>query len=618
MSKDLNPLSDYNNYTVAHIIVAFEFSRDAYTVNITPDIGNGEIGKVFNVSSGESRGDCGGRAVVIVNEMKQQDIKMQFCETEWNFFSAMSQRTTSYVGTMELVDRSGFLLSEKLRGFAEQIDTSIQHMTFAWVPIFVCRSSSNEHDEFIYANPMYFHVSKFFQNVSSDIGKAYTLEFVSCYNTHGLSPQFSKMYQTTVTHKEGNVLNTMPVPYAASSGIQPTRKEDQKKLEVRKSRLQLTKYMKNLGEVFSSLEVSIDNQKVAHKKQLQRLLSIFRNDYVEKLQPVKQTTESLPLDYRFDLDQHYKNKKINNRNLPFEQNENDQTLSGISSITFPSGSSLLSMIDSIMKMSKDVGKEHSQKPPITYKTTFTTERACDGNYKINVKIRKYESAYNSMENGDTGPGESAIDEVIEYSYQDGINRDDTNLLAVSFASFPEYRLNSMEIPEDSPDAQDIYGNREPIASQRFGDVVGNFFRRGFNGLRVITGLFTNSGLENPAHASNMTNFRESQQANYTLTITGNPRLLSDINRNPMDVVNDVKENGRGKYAIYRNIETDPMYIKLKLYLTGDDNTGSPETTDATGGLFYYQGYLHLYKIQNVFSDSGFVQYLSCARTEESI
>lgn len=618
MAKDLNPLSDYHNYTVAHIIVAFEFSRDAYTVNITPDIGNGEIGKVFSASSGDSRGDCGGRAVVIVNELKQQDIKMNYCETEWNFFSAMSQRTTSYVGTMELVDRSGFLLSEKLRSFSEQIETSIQHMTFAWVPIFVCRLPGAAHDEYIYANPMYFHTTKFFQNVSSDIGKAYTLEFVSAYNTHGLSPQFSKIYQTTVTHKDGNTINSMPTPYAASSGIQPTRQEDRKKLSVRKSRLQLTKYMKNLGEVFSSLEVAIDNQKVAHKKQLQRLLSIFRNDYVERILPVRQNIESLPLDYTFDLDEDYKNNKINNRNLPFEQNENDQTLSGVASISFPSGSNILSMIDNVMKMSKDVGEEHSKLPAITYKTTISTERACDGNYKINVKIRKYESAYNSMNNGDTGPGKSAINEVIEYSYQDGINRDDTNLLAISFASFPEYRLSPLEIPEDAPDAQDVYGNREPVASQRFGDSQDGFFRRGFNGLRVVTGLFANAGLENPANAANLTNLRESQQSNYTLTVAGNPRLLSDINRNPLDVINDTPVNGHGKHAIYQNIETDPMYIKLKLYLSGDSNTGSPETTDTEGGLFYYQGYLHLYKIQSVFSDAGFVQYLSCARTEESI
>jgi len=610
MNIDLNPLSEYHNYTIYHILVAYQYSRDAYTTPLVENIG--PTGTEFVGK------ECGGKCVVLINEFTSQQANVDYCETDWSFFSPVTSRTTSYVGAMEIVDRSGFLFAETLKQFTQKLDTSVHHLTMAWKPVFVCKKPETSVTDVIHVNPLHFHVTKFSQNVSGDYSKSYHFEFAAAYNTHGMAPQFAKLYQTTITTSEGNVINSNPTPIGATSGIKSTRAEDSAKLTLRKSRLEKTKYMKTIGDMLKGLETTLDNQKANHKKQLQRFLSIIRDEYVDKIRTAKQERGELPLDYSIEVDDYYKGKKINNRNLPFEQVEIDQRIPGVSSITVPNGTSIHSAIDMIMRMSTEVAQDYEHDPATTYKTTITTNRECSGQYKIHTKVKKYVAAYNSTEGTDSGPGNGVIGQnIIQYEYQDRENRDN-NLISVSYASLPEYKLNALESVEEQQDTQDVYGNREQISVERFGKVK-NFFSRGFTGLRSLTGMFTNNGLENPTAMSNVTNFREHQQTSYVLKIVGNPHLFNDINRNPLDVVSNTEVDGVGKYIIYSNVETDPMYVKLKIHLTGSTVLGHTDDTPLTPlGTFYYDGHLHLYKINNVFTPGAFFQHLTCGRTEESI
>lgn len=613
MEKSLNPLNNYRTYSVRHILVAYQYSQDAYVADITADIG--VIGtKLIGT-------ECGGKAVVLLNEFANTTASLRYCESVWSFFSPVNDRTTSYVGTMEIADRSGFLFADTLKKFTKDLDTSVHHLTMVWRPVFVCINDKTGETDIIHVNPLHFHVMNFTQNVTGSLFKSYGIEFAAAYNTHGLSPQFSRIYQSTVVGSDSNTLNTIPTPVGASTGIVPTRKENEGKLKLRTERLNKTKYMSTLGEVCSGLSASLNAQVTTHKKQLQKFLSIIRTNYTEKVKEVKSEHGDLPLEYTIQLDNYYKNKKIDNRNLPFEQTEIDQRISGISSLTLPPGLNITSTINNIMKMSKSVANDYSTKKIKSYKLTTTTNRDCSGKYKINIKVCPYFAAYNPSEQreDDTGPGNGAIDRdnILEYSYQDP-DTQASNLITLSYSSNPQFNLNTLEVLEDGNDSSAVYADREPITNERFGGVK-NFFSRGLSGLRSNTGLYTNTGLENSAVLANMTNYKELQQTSYTLQILGNPSILNDINRNPLDVVSNTFNNGRGKHIIYGNVETEPMYLKLKIYLTGSEALGGYESQNINDlGSFYYDGYMHLYKIQTIFTPSGISQYLICARTEESV
>lgn len=595
----LHPLASYKNYTVKHILTAFQYSEDAYSAVLTPDIGK---------SGTHIISKCG-KGVVLVNEFTDLTVSVAYCETTWSFFSPLSVKSSSYVGTMSIDDVSGFMFADILKDFADELNTSMHHLTIAWVPIFIGDGNAKIED-LISPNPMHFHITKFIQDVTGVVGRKYIFEFIASYNTHGLLPQYSRLYQSTITNRSSNLTNTLPAPVNSSSGIQATRKEDSFKLNARKLRLDKVKLMSTIGDVMQGLEEVLDSQKLPNKKQVQVISSIFRDEYVKKIKEDKQQ-DIIPIDYTVDIEEYYAKMEINNRNLPFEQYELDQSLVGISTMTIPMGSTPASAINTIMKMSRSVAQDHSKTPAITYRTTTSTNRDCSGNYKINIKVRQAVAPHNSGDNSETGPGDSLVDKevgVIDYVY-DNVDARDNNVTTVSFASFPNIKLTSLEDVEDQPDAKDVYGNREPITSSRFSSLT-KFFREGFSGFNSILNVSRNNGLEDSNAGSTLSGFNETQQTTYVLTITGNPHLLNDINRNPYDVIHDEKSkearSERGHYIIYKNVETDPMYIKLKLF-----NTSHSDTRE-----YFYDGYLHLYKIQSIFIPGAFMQHLYCGRTEE--
>lgn len=599
MTKDLNPLSELASYTVYHILVAFEYSEDAYRFNYKQEFGN--TGYTF-------KSGCG-KAVIIMNELKSDDIALKSATTTWNFYSPVDSKTTSYDGTIELVDRSGFKLTQALDNITKSFSTSITHLTFAWLPIFVGKAPRSQDTKILSPNPMFFHVYNSTQSLTAISGRIYCFDIVSAYNTHGLSPQFSQLNQMTINHKDSNTYNTIFAPTAASSGLKSTKEEDSNKLVARNNRLKKFQYMKTINDVCKSFELGLNAQTTDHKAQIQKFLSILRDDYTEK---IKQVTEykQLPIDYTINVSDYYKNKKIDNLNLPFEQTSISQDDYGISSLTFPNYFSIHSALSSIMKMSKDVGKDHATIPTRTYKFTTVTKRKCDNKYLIHTNINDFISPYNgeASDSPNTGPGNGVVSNVIEYTYQDvdAKKSNDNNIKGITYYVSPTPSFEAIESLSEEADTQAIYGDQESITLRRKSDFV-DFFKNAFSGNKVMRGITEINGLQNAQAAAAIASFVPSQQTLYTLDVVGNPNLLSDINRNPQAVI----DNDPANALIYKNVEYEPMYLKLKVYIIGDSKN-KPTVP------FYYDGMLHIYKIKNIFTPGYFRQYIYCSRTSENM
>jgi len=594
IGKDLNPLNSPYQVTAYHSIVAFQFSTAAYNF----DGGPSSIGKV-----GESVNAMCGSAYVVMNEFKDSSVGLDNAVTEWSFYSPRNYVTGEYVGYIEIIDRSAFKFDEIITKIIKDTETSVFHLTFKWDTIFIIDKGNGT--ETISVAPMYFHVNDNIHNISADNGRSYYFEILNCYASHGKSPQFFNLFNTTVTHKDGATINTIPVPTAPSSGIEPNNSETSAKFSARKDRLDKTKVMKTIENFCDSLLLVLGTEyRKKHKKQLQEYLSLTRNnDYEKKLDDFNDIEDPM-VEYELDCDPYYKPKKINNRNMPFEQYEIDQTIPGISSITFPLGSTIHNALYTVFRSSQEIATDHKHPSGKTFKFTTISERKCNSKYKIRTNINYHISPYNSQELN-TGPGNGVVDVPIEFTYQDS-NAEDTNVISITYGETPHFELLPIEKNAKDPTTNIIYGDRELQTSNR--EIKGLiFFEYGFSGTKVARGTYTDNGLENAEVASYLSNYVPQQQITYTITVRGNPNLLSDINRNPRDV----NEHQPGNPNIYKFVEYEPMYVKLKVYLEGDQRNEAPER-----GVYHYDNFVHLYKIRNIFTGGGgFVQKLYCGRTD---
>lgn len=594
IGDDLNPLSPHHQATAYHSLVAFEFSTAAYNF----DGGPSSIGMV-----GESVPAMCGGAYVLMNEYKDPSVSMDTATTEWSFYSPRHYSTGEYVGVMEIIDRSAFKFNETLTKAVKQLETSVFHITFMWNTMFVVDKGNGT--ETINVAPMYFHVVNNINNFSAINGRSYYIEMVSAYASHAKSPQFSNLFNTTVTHKDGATINTIPTPVAPSSGIEPTSSETASKFSARKERLDKTKVMKTMEDFCDSFLLTLGNEyRKKHKIQLQEYLSLTRDgDYEKKIEELNDVTEPM-VEYEMDCDPYYKPKKLDNRNMPFEQYEVDQSIPGISSITFPLGYTIHKALYSIFRSSKEIATDHQYPAGKTFKFISISERKCNSKYKIRTNIYYHTSPYNSS-GMNTGPGDGVVDKPIGLTYQDS-NAKDTNILSITYSETPEYELLHIEKNPPSPQTNIVLGDRELQTSAR--EIKGlNFFEYGFSGMKVARGAYTDNGMESAEIVTHLTNYNPIQQMTYSMAIRGNPNLLSDINRNPRDV----NERTEGNAHIYKYVEYEPMYIKLQVFLEGDQKNQPPEA-----GTYQFDNYVHLYKIRNIFSGGGgFTQMLFCGRTD---
>lgn len=620
--EELNPLSKYQSYDIKHVIVGFRYSEDACTFNITGDIG--KAGTVIGDKPEDVRvrqTNCKGPGIVVVNELQDPTFVLYEAQTYWNYFSSKSATTGSYSGYMEIQDRIGMLFAQRLRKYCETLGMALGHITFAWKTFFIGNLPDGE-KEIVTANPMIFHVTDFVQSLSADIGRSYVMSFVSSYNTFGQLPQFAKLFQTSLTHADGNTQKEIPATDNSSSGLISRQKEDELKEAARKRRLDKSKPMKTLKDVFNSLQTEMTEQGYPNKTQIQEWQASVRSDYTKKLIPPEQYLPELPLRYTMKLEDKFTSYKIDNRNLPFEQPEQDQRLEGVRVVPFHMGTTLPTAIDDIMLMSKSVGKDFQGPKPTGYRSTTTVLRGCDGQYNIHTNINSYTIPINRVDGPDTGPGDGVVGGPLEYVYQDS-DRKGRDIISISYRSNVTPLQRNMEAAtEGVDDIGVVYGNREPISIQRMPQEGTDFFTSGYAGNRGFVGLMKINGLESADTASviksNLTPSLVKQTTSYNIKIVGNPYITNDINRNPLDV----KENkgsgpSRWSYILYDKPEYIPMYLKLTVYMKPESNlAGNGESTvDET---YFYSGYLHITRIITSFKNSRFTQIIEGVRTEDSI
>lgn len=614
--NDSNPLSRFQSYDIKHIVVGFRYSEDACTFNIGAD-----VGQTGTIIDGEKMREtnCKGPAIVVINEIQDPTFVLYEAETYWNFFSPNSTTTGSYSGYMHIQDRVGMLFAQRLRKYCETLGMALGHITFSWKTFYIGTLSNGE-TEVVTANPMIFHITDFIQSLSADIGRSYIMNFVSSYNTFGQLPQFSKMFQTTLTHADGNVDKEIPSSDTSATGLMSRAREDELKNAARKRRLDKSKPMKTLQDVFNSMQTEMTEQGYAHKTQIQDWQAAIRNDYTKKLSPPKQYLPDLPMKYTIKLEDKFNSYKIDNRNLPFEQPEQDQRLEGIRVIPFHLGTTMNTAIDTIMLMSKSVGKDYLGTTPKGYRSTTTVLRECSGQYGIHTNINSYTIPINRVDGPDTGPGDGVIDGPLEYVYQDSEQKG-RDIISISYRSnVTPVQKNLEQATEGEDDIGVVYGNREPISIQRMPQSNDDFFTSGYAGNRGFVGLQEINGLESSDTASviksNLTPSMVKQTTSYNIRIVGNPYIINDINRNPLDVKEDKGDGqGRWRYLLYDKPEYQPMYLKLTVYMKPEAQLSGEQNLEDT---YFYSGFLHITRIVTSYRMAEFTQLVEGVRTEDSI
>lgn len=610
--EDQNPLSRFHSYEIKHIIVGFRYSEDACTFNIT-----GDIGISGDVVSGTA---CKGPGIVVLNEISDPTFVLHSAETVWDYFSSTRSTTGSYVGYMTIQDRVGMLFAQRLRKYCEELRMGLGHITFAWRTFFI-GTTTDGLKEVVAINPMIFHVTNFVQSLSNVDGRSYIMTFASSYNTFGQFPQFSKMFQTTLTHADGNTQKEVPSPGPNGTSLVSREKEDQIKEAARKSRIDRTKPMKTLKDVFNSLQVEMTEQGYPHKAQIQEWQASVRDDYTKKIAQPKQYLPDLPLKYTVRLEDRYNSYKVDNRNLPFEQPEQDQRLEGIRAVPFHAGTDLGEAIDTIMLLSKSVGKDFLSEEKTGYRSTVTVLRGCDGAYNVHTNINSYKIPINRVDGPDTGPGDGVLNGPLEYVYQDS-KAHGRDILSIVYRSQVTPSQKPLEQSIEGSDDNVVYGNREPITIQRMPQVGDDFFTSSYTGNRGVLGLMDINGLESADTAavikSHLVPSMIKQTTSYSIKLTGNPNIINDLNRNPMDVRDGIGQRDRGhrwNYVLYDKPEYIPMYLKLTVYMLPEGKLAGEQSVDPT---YFYSGYLHITRVTTSFVDSEFTHTVEAVRTEDSI
>lgn len=619
-----NPLTRFHTYHVKHVIVGFKYTEDACNFDITGKIGpvGTVLGKKTEVNDPDQPHNFCGPGIVFVNELEDPTFILYDAETYWNFFNENESTSGSYTGYIHIQDRVGMLFAHKLREYTQQLGVTLGHVVFSWKTFFIGTNESGE-SEVITANPLIFHVTDFVQSLSAEIGRSYIMNIVSAYNTFGQLPQFSKMYQITLTHADGNVQKEIPMAENSNTELLSREEEDRNNIEKRKRRLDKSKPMKTLGDLFNSLQTELTEQALAAKNQVQEWQSIINDTYTRKLMPPEQYTQELPIRYTTTLDENYNSFKIDNRNLPFEQPEQDQRLEGIRALPFHLGTSLVKGIQTIMGLSRSVGKSLSEVPAKCFRVTVTTLKECDDKYNIHTNVNQYVVPFNEVDGIDTAPGDNVINGPIELFYQDSTPGNGRDIISINYKSHvaPFHTVLEKEM-EGEDDIGVVYGNREPATVQRRPSDNDDFFASGYSGNRAVSNVFDTAGVENADTATMVKTYMSSayvkQSTSYNIKIPGNPNLLNDINRNPLDVKNNVGDGeSRWQYILYDKVEHQPMYLKLSVflrtdaYLAGTNLSESPDT-------YFYSGYLHIASITNKYSQNAFIQIIEGVRTENNI
>lgn len=602
MKDSQNPLDKFKTYQIKYILVAFAYTEDACMTDFGPSIGPPET-----QFSGQA---CGKQAMVIVNQFENEKYVITKYTSDFNFFSSISPTSTQMLGELLISDRIGGEFPSFLRRASQKLEVSISHMAFSLKIYFIGQTPDGK-TETIVTKPLIFNTPIITHAYSPNAPHSYVMNFVATYNTFGLLPTFSKLYQMTITNVDGNPSTEIPKPDIPLSTILPRAVEDGLKFNARKARIDKSKTMETLDDVFKGLREDLQQMKFEHKRQLQEWQSFIRDDYVKKIDQPKQIKPAgIPVDYIIGISPEYKSYKIDNRNMPFEQPEQSQEKYGVRSIPIPNGEHLLNCIERIMKYSRKIGEDAGDTfPKKVFKTVITVIRRCNGKYDVFIGIKRIIKPTNTPNGMDTGPGQAI--EPLYFEYQN-TGTEDTNIESISAKMTSQFNLRMMENQVDDPDAEVVFGNREQATAERSQDL--NFFQSMFSGLRTTINS-ENNGLESAKDAgeidNNIINI-PAQKNHFTTVIHGNPNILSDLSRNPFMVKNDEADNP----TFYVKPEVEPMYAKVLMYL--DPPAKSLDIMDdESDKIYYFTKFYHLYRVTTVIDGDKFSQNLSMLRTDDT-
>lgn len=606
MSKPENPLNNFNSTSIKHILVAFKYTEDAEAAQLNPSMGN--PGTTF-IGKG-----CKGPGVVIVNEFTDSDFNIYSASWKFNSFGPITQTAPSCLGMIEITDRTGLHFVDFMKTkVIPTLDVSEGHMVFSLRTFFIGESINVGSNDVIVGNPFIFNVVTFLNDLSPDSGRFYTMGIVGSSTTLGQLNQYSKLYQMTITHSDGNLHKEIPIPDVATCGMKSRKEEDALQRKARKNRIDKSKPMRSLKEVFAAFEAELNQQKFPNSAQLQSWLQKINANYSVKIIPPTQKKKGeIPVDYFIHLDSAYHEYEIDNRNLPFEQPEQDQNKKGIRSIPVQVGMDIPTMIEKLMKLSQQVGLDAEFATPYVFKTVISAIKSTNGRYQIHVVIKKIRVPKNSSV-VNSGPGESAVTVPLEFVFQDPEYKD-KDIVSITAKVISEIGLRVLEEQTNDASGLMVYGDREQITAERLPNV--DYFKAQYSGLRSMVNPKENYGLEsgvNAAKIDNVINADLIQGTSYTISIQGNPHLLSDLNRPPSQVANGIVGNPQ----LYKLPELDPMYVKLSIFLKPHAALGVQENENVSN-KFYYNSYYHVASVTNKFEQGSFMQDLVLLRTDETL
>jgi lysozyme len=193
-----NPLLKYRSYAIKNILVAFSTTSDAANTKI-----DYSVGKCGNQITGSG---CGQPGIVIINEFVDDTFIIYAHDNEFTFHSGFDQSTTSMTGALTITDAVGGYFQDFLRSQAKKLNLSESHMIFA-LKTYVLGTTYSGNTEIIPIKPLIFHMYNLTHsyNTGDKTHNFYSLMYVADYNTFALLPNYSKLFQMTITHADSNV-----------------------------------------------------------------------------------------------------------------------------------------------------------------------------------------------------------------------------------------------------------------------------------------------------------------------------------------------------------------------------------------------------------------------------
>lgn len=604
MSIPVNPLDQFDTYSVRHVLIAFKYTADAEQTNITPSLGLNP-GDIIT-------GAAGGPGVVVANDFTMSDFQINAVKWSWDFFGPLTKTATSCIGYIEVIDRTGLHFIDFVKTKLTQIlGVSQGHIVFALRSFFTGNNYDDINNDILVGNPLLFNMVTLADDISPSSGRFYVMSFVGSSTTFGQLEQYSKIYQMDITHADGGLHKQTPVPSVATCGQLMTRaREDALQNGPRKIRIDKSKPMKTLKEIFQAFEAELNAQKFTNAAQLQSWLQHVDSDYVAKIIPPTQQ-QNIPVDFFVKLDPAYSSYPVDNRNLPFEQPEQDQNKKGIRSFPIKTATDIPIVVEKLMKLSRKVGQESEMTPQYIFKTSISAIHTNNDRYQIYVVIKRILVPINE-EITNTGPGNGAVN-PLQFSFQNPMVVDH-DIISITIREAADSSLKVLEQQTGDVGSLVVYGDREQITVER--TPFENYFQSQYSGLRAMINPYENYGLEYGTDASKLDhniNTDLEQKTRYSIIINGNPSLLNDINRLPSDVANSNASNAN----YYKFPEYEPMYAKLTMFLNLPAGINMPEDQYANN-KFYFDNWLHLFRVTNIFESGTFLQRLDMMRHSEVI